>query len=790
MSRPRNVDKAFDEAFERLLSTSSSSRAAQTSSSANSLSNNSRTPPKGILKRSAPIDERDRFDEAGLRKPIKLDAENRLLQKQAAQLAPQSAPRSQYGDAKHGSASRPLSQASHNASGNKITTHYVRPSSEVPVRNIEPKSRLAHPALDALSRRAQSQSRKGKERARQEVYSDHDDNDEGQTSSGNRSMPIAPKHFYASTAKATSRKSSSHYYEPEADSAGSFMSTPVDWSQQQVYAAPQMAGASMPAFTTTTAFAPQTYIQQQGMPIFANNSMQPTSSSLLWIPGQGAMHPFYQPSPLPATAYQSFATPQMFPNLGQWSGSGSYSHGTMQQPGYASSPDRAFKTPRFVEEVDEDVEDFEDPPAMKQRPDASSKDQKRSSGSPQWLAALSSVRKLPSSSRFMASGHLGHASSTLQHAQLKPKPKRKPSKPLLDEFGNIVKRRPGRPRTRPLPPEKDGADKYMLVKAQRGDASTSAPLTSKGEASRQLDICRPLYIESKPPGRFETHTLFVLHAARLAALARSVEQNMQQNAGPQAQLTEARAVRTWPPWSSWARWTWRVDVPRQESEPDTGPAKDGVAPGPTAADACSIDDLFPLERLRAYQASQEADFANRRTPKPRVSLARLATYLYKHASDARGEDNTSAPRHRLKKLIRKAVIRRRAADLDVRRLWSFWAKKAHEARFEAARNRTRGPLTRTVSFGDPPDLADAAAGEGGASSPTLRFQVKAEPESPSKGLRSPVRQQTVASTTLTDVDSEQLEPVRHQPPSRKHHNLPYLRRNLRIYSQLGIELPK
>ncbi|KAF6767379.1 hypothetical protein PSEUBRA_004429 [Kalmanozyma brasiliensis GHG001] len=343
------------------------------------------------------------------------------------------------------------------------------------------------------------------------------------------------------------------------------------------------------------------------------------------------------------------------------------------------------------------------------------------------------------------------------HKQLqKQKQKRATWKPLLDENGERIPRKRGRPRTRDLSPLKakmEGRAKAQIPTRIK-DEATEMQLPGAATGPLALEGLLPLDADKGPPVISETHTLFVDSARQLRWLARSAIAHAGSQTAGSRNPTDTDTQR-------WARWISSISA-RMHTVSDT--AGSNTASNATIAASASqlhsqsdqIEGLFPRDKKRRYLALRKELHSATRIATSRLCIRRLLRYLAKTATSAEAVGEAKQTyldrKHRAAKLTRHALKFARPASLDVRRLWSIWARAAHaRANSGKARNTVAGQA-RTVSFAagteEQPRLPLLTNGADGPAEG--RVSIKLEPESPSKEQRS-------LSTAFEPAQSKQLK---------------------------------
>lgn len=425
-----------------------------------------------------------------------------------------------------------------------------------------------------------------------------------------------------------------------------------------------------------------------------------------------------------------------------------------------------------------------------------------------------------------SSGRLGSAHPALdiwaRHLSLKAQQPTRPKKIVYDEHGNIIHRRPGRPkldpslrkvkkpildefgnpkpRRKPGRPPKAGpklpgfptaptvdrsqvklessspqikmesetlraqtqaSEHHVAVKDERLAEPTAYLPTQHLLPERAVQPIVYLPTEDQVPNRAETHTLFAHHARRQAWVMREAARRVGQGGAQVKDDGASSGVSSVN--LPWVRWTATHGYPEfaphlvSSGKVSTAIGASITSMGPT---------LFPQSGHDAYRSLLKSQFTTQRTPQERLCVSRLVSVLRRTG----GAPQTD-------RVGRKAFRQRRPTPLDARHLWTVWARKAHATQsprknvafplLEAGSSETR-PKSLRVS--PEPSTSDAA----GHPSPTktLRFftpQHTDDDEDEEEGNEHVAAVEVGQSKVKRDTDRQ----------------LPFLRRNLRLYAKLG-----
>ncbi|CBQ68002.1 conserved hypothetical protein [Sporisorium reilianum SRZ2] len=366
---------------------------------------------------------------------------------------------------------------------------------------------------------------------------------------------------------------------------------------------------------------------------------------------------------------------------------------------------------------------------------------------------------------------------------------------LADNEPRAPKKR-GRPaRVRDDDPPQGGiplvnaTDATIRVKTEEG--AETLPLNAAAPRSA-FDGSLPLASDRGRPYDRESHTLFVHPQLRLRWLARLaiVRAEQQANGGGQASPSAADT-------SQWARWSNSVYARLPGLGNSASPPRDEASSTQQTHSQSDPAGLFPRDKRHAYIALRKTQHSAKRTASTRICVRRLLRYLAKTAAavDALGphieKPAVLRDKHRAAKLAKHMLTTARPTALDVRRMWSVWARGAHARSVDKAGGPPR--QQRRVSFAAPFRVAE---GESVA-------QVKMEPPSPSTTrtwLTSPrtakVKQEPDSDGIMTPLvpaspalggASTPLEAGAAQSAAAVRVCAPlFLRRNFRVYRLLGL----
>ncbi|SNX81922.1 uncharacterized protein MEPE_00627 [Melanopsichium pennsylvanicum] len=635
------------------------------------------------------------------------------------------------------------------SAGKAISSSEVWRSTQVQPNQLErPQSRSSHSSLEALARYGSFSNVKGKARA-QEQHTAHDWNVERVV----RSQSIhnaAPPH----SVSIPQPGSVAYYSYPQAPyqvPSPTIGMTPmpgqsVTWTQP-VMSTGLMPAVAYPGFTTSVTFSqPQLYTSSP-------QQMQP----VITAPLTEAWSQQYTPRQIAATSSiaSTSSAAQRPPEQQQTSTSNS------QLPEEQCTP--AFDRPSI---------------AISKEMGAKKLLQKK------WLASEDQINpKMPSRRK----------------APPEPKKKKKKKKPdtlFLDRKVRMPKKR-GCPRMDPLTEdvtpiigESSGA---MQVKTETQEGLPAKPFALSDAA------CLPLADEAGLPYKHETHFLSVHTSRRLRWLARRAIAK----ADPRANATQAAALSSTSP-VPWARWGFlsAAHYPPLIANENVHALNEDIARSAPSSQSDTAAGFFPREKRKDYVALRKQLHSSIHTATPRVCVPRLVRYLTKAAAAASCIETAYdrrvylARKHRAAKLAKHMLKPRKPAALDLRRLWSIWARSAH-ARTKAVSARKRVAFAATT-FEQTASLPTRGSVE------AERFtRVKQEPESPSKQQQGLLPCKDVTTQSLRNVSISEATGVvkaddearnglqRIEEMRRARTDSPlFLRRNFCLYRLVGIsDLP-
>ncbi|GAC99332.1 hypothetical protein PHSY_006933 [Pseudozyma hubeiensis SY62] len=320
------------------------------------------------------------------------------------------------------------------------------------------------------------------------------------------------------------------------------------------------------------------------------------------------------------------------------------------------------------------------------------------------------------------------------------KQKRKQKKELLDENGMLIPRKRGRPpRIRELSPQDATPEGSAMVgpghiKAETVDAG--APHVDMPVPS--FEACLRLPADRGCPYNKETHTLFIHSARKLRWLARiAIAQTDQRTSLPyRAERSAAERIE-------WARWSASIAAPVEARIPQDTPATcdSGSASQVQSQSQSDPAGLFPRDKRRDYVALRKELHAAKRVASARICVSNLVRYLARTSRKAEGIKWNRRKReyldrkHRAAKLAKYMLKSVRPTALDVRRMWSVWARAAHA---RSSGNDAGGSAAaaapqrnRRVSFAAALKLESPEPASVAAVNVDEGMRVKIEPESPS-----------------------------------------------------------
>lgn len=403
----------------------------------------------------------------------------------------------------------------------------------------------------------------------------------------------------------------------------------------------------------------------------------------------------------------------------------------------------------------------------------------------------------------------------------KPKQKQTRAKPLLDDQGNVIRRKRGRPRIRPLTPEVDVKPKITngtidgmpLVKTE-AQGGVMPPEAAAMTYPPSFDGALPLPEHAGKPFRKETYTMFVQQSRRLRWLARQA--TLKAETGSEARNDSADSPPDTTQWSRWSNSIW-AQLQSLTDEPPSSTAATisfGHSSPTTSQSQSDPAGLFPRERRREYVALRKQLHSASRTAAARICIRRLMRYLAKVAAaadqiDSRADKSRYIERkHRAAKLTKHMFRFTRPTALDLRKLWVVWAHAAHQA--NTKKDTTTPSQQRRVTFAShaevqpvstPPLQPQRASEEEGP-------RVKLEPPSPNKSsLRFAQSAQPAEETRIKAEPSSDdimtpplpphsvaikfeaqtsMEPTTQSQRSARTNSPLFLRRNFRIYRLVGL----
>ncbi|TKY90815.1 hypothetical protein EX895_000813 [Sporisorium graminicola] len=546
-----------------------------------------------------------------------------------------------------------------------------------------------------------------------------------------------------------------------------------------------------------------------------------SGSSMATMPGQAVAwtQPIMSAGPMPAIGYPGFSAsvtfsqPQFFASPPQPVPSAPVAVPTSDAwPQQYAAPPMSYKQPQYKTSVS----------GPRPSPHASS-----SSSVGRLVEHASALRKWSKkqASQIDSKEHLRRAFKSASNAdvqKLRVKQKRQPKQPKQPKPQQqepwipdvdrpelrIPKKRGRPPRIRDASPPDvkplaNATETAIRIKTEEG--AEMQPMKT-ATVRPTFDGSLPLASDRGAPTNREAHTLFIHSPRRLQWLARLAIVRAEQkttsgkDAGPSVAET-----------SQWARWSNSVAARLQHLRNEAFPINDEASTCASASQQTHSQSdpvgLFPREKRHAYVALRKDQHSAKRTASTRICIRKLLRYLSNTAKAAEGFDSRKEARaflkdkHRADRLAKYMLKSTRPTALDLRRMWSVWARAAH------ARSLSKADVPdkqqSRVSFAPPVDdfsqQPKAGEGERGIqvklepTSPSItRFvytpprtaQVKQEPDS--DGIATPLLPEApflgAASTTLSQADAERspAAAVRTQAPL-------FLRRNFRVYQLLGLK---
>ncbi|KAJ9476580.1 hypothetical protein PHBOTO_000245 [Pseudozyma hubeiensis] len=487
------------------------------------------------------------------------------------------------------------------------------------------------------------------------------------------------------------------------------------------------------------------YSYPAGQPSYQVSSpLMAPGQSMAHVPGQAIAwtQPIMSAGPMPGIAYPGFSASVTF-----------------SQPQFFASPPQAL--PSAVSGVPSDG--WSQSQQHTSQRSASTASFHEQHGQPHLNTALSSSRRrLPASSprkdaaaKMRDGGAIAQLDSKayIRHGFREPahwemvrqkalkKQKRKQKKELLDENGMVIPRKRGRPpRIRELSPQDAMPEGSAMVGPGHIKTETvDAGALHVDVPAPSLGACLRLPADRGCPYNKETHTLFIHSARKLRWLARiAIAQTDQRTSLPyRAERSAAERIE-------WARWSASIAAPVEEKIPQDTPATSdsGTASQVQSQSQSDPAGLFPRDKRRDYVALRKELHAAKRVASTRICVPNLVRYLARTSGKAEGIKWNRRKReyldrkHRAAKLAKYMLKSVRPTALDVRRMWSVWARAAHACGSgndagDGAAAAAPQWRKRRVSFAAALKLESPEPASGAAVDVDDGARVKMEPESPS-----------------------------------------------------------
>lgn len=322
---------------------------------------------------------------------------------------------------------------------------------------------------------------------------------------------------------------------------------------------------------------------------------------------------------------------------------------------------------------------------------------------------------------------------------------------------------------------------------------TIPPTASSFSAAEQ---CLPLGEDAGLPYKMETHTLFVHSRRRLLWLARLAIEKAEK------QTDESRPAMPSPldP-RQWARWTFlnAGEFQSLASEIDTAEPMPASSAPSTPVSQMDATGLFPRERRREYIALRKHLHTRVHTATIRMCISRLVRYLGKTAAAAERFELAQERRaymerkHRPAKLAKHMLRSARPTGLDLRKMWSVWARAAHVRSKDASASMQQ--QRRRVSFA-PQQASSLPLGSRPQTSLEEGVTIKLEPESPSAqrnmlGKATKIKAEPDSGGIRTPSPDDVRIKAEDGPLPVQGDRMPkrsplFLRRNFRGYRLLGL----
>lgn len=678
-----------------------------------------------------------------------------------------------------------------------------------------PRERPAQPGssfagLDALARYSRTDNSKGKARAQSSHLNTHEDHVPRSSRSPLISDASLPQQ-QASTPIPQAR-AVTYYPYPHAQASypasGAFVGPSLTSmpGQAVAWAQPVMSAGPMPAMAYPGFSAQVTFSQPQ---FFASHPPQQLQSALTTLPQQ-----YTHQQSIPATPIIHASSPPQL--VEQQQQQASTSPAKQQQE---ADPAKSAKMTKKRHKTTKNILEAK----IRKILQASGLDfRTKGDTSPR-------RNKVTSSSSVVVDGSLSPSAQARHYARsvmgdfrekrrvkLNDKPKKKATKPttkpLLDDYGNVIRRKRGRPRIRPLTPEVDVKPKVIngcidgipLVKTEAQDGVWPSKATSTYPPT--FDGSLPMAKHAGKPFRLETYTLFIHQSRRLRWLVRQ--------AISKVEVGSDTRTNSPPDTTQWARWSNSIAAQLQGLGDEPLPSSNAATASaghssPAALQAQSQSDpagLFPRERRRGYVALRKQLHSAARTATARICIHRLIRYLAKVGTAADRIDSHVERRKYVERRCRAAKLHKHAfrfarpTTLNLRKMWIVWARTAHQSNPRKVGTMTAGQQRR-ASFA--PQMQVQELGPPPPQQPGVR--VKLEPESPTKTSlftqpahqanlvrvkAEPMSDEIMTPPLLTKsvtIKSESgIEPALPQTQDERTNPPLFLRRNFRLYRLLGL----
>ncbi|CDS00609.1 uncharacterized protein SPSC_01843 [Sporisorium scitamineum] len=388
-----------------------------------------------------------------------------------------------------------------------------------------------------------------------------------------------------------------------------------------------------------------------------------------------------------------------------------------------------------------------------------------------------------------------------------------PWRPDIDENDLRVPKKKGRTaRVRDATPQDvkppiNATEPTIRIKAEGG---TEAQPLNPAKPRPAFDGSLPLASDRGPPFNKETHTLFIHSQRRLRWLARLAILRAEQRADGGSRVVPSVADT-----SQWARWSNSVAARLQNVRIEAVSNNDETSASQQTQSQSDPAGLFPRDKRQAYVVLRKGQHSAKRTASTRVCMRKLLRYLAKTVAAAERLDSRKErlavlkDKHRTVKLAKHMLKFARPTALDLRRMWSVWARAAHANSLNKTGGAAAGRVEtrqRWVSFALPSALdssnqADIGVteDEGGTkvklepASPSTRImhtpppniaQVKQEPDS--DGIMTPLLPGTPTPGGAGSPFKAEVEAAPNAAAVHKQSPL-FLRRNFRVYRLLGLD---